>query len=208
MRRSIPAVLMILAAASFVGCGGSASPMRFYSLSLPAVPKASGNPYPVTLLVGHIQAPPILRDDRILYRTGTYEMGTYQYLRWAAPPAEMVGVRLLRVLRGSGRYESVTDLGSSARGDYVVRGRLGAFDEVDGPPVNGRVVLEVELYNQATGQTVWSQFYSHDEPASGNDITDVVAALDRNLQQGLEAITAGLDQYFAKNQQSKSEIRN
>jgi ABC-type uncharacterized transport system auxiliary subunit len=207
MRRTIPAVLMILAASSFLGCGGSASPMRFYSLSLPAVPKASGNPYPVTLLVGHIQAPPILRDDRILYRTGAYEMGTYEYRRWAAPPAEMVGVRLLRMLRGSGRYQSVSDLGSSARGDYVVRGRLSAFDEIDGPPIQGHLVLEVELFNQAAGQTVWSQVYSHDEPASGNDLTDVVAALDHNLQQGLEAITAGLDEYFAKNANSQAEVK-
>jgi ABC-type uncharacterized transport system auxiliary subunit len=206
MRRKIPVVLMILAALGIAGCGGSTEALRFYSLSLPAVPRAPGNPYPVTLLVGRIEAPPILRDDRILYRTGANELGSYKYRRWAEPPAELVRVRLLRMLRGSGKYQSVTDLGSSAHGDYVVRGRLEAFDEIDSATIQAHVVLELELYDQTAGQTVWSQLYSHDEPVSGNDIPDVVAALDRNLQQGLEAITAGLDEYFAKNTHGKSEV--
>jgi len=178
--------------------------MHFYTLTLPAVSASSATPYPVILLVGHIQAPPMLRSDLILYRTGANELDTYPYRRWAAPPAEMVGVRLLRVLRGSGKYQSVTDMGSSARGDYIVRGRLDGFEEVDsGAGIEARVILEVELFDEGTDRTVWSQFYSHDEPAKGRDVADVVAALDRDLQQGLEALTAGMDEYFAKNLKGK-----
>jgi ABC-type uncharacterized transport system auxiliary subunit len=186
--------------------GGPTHPMHFYTLTLPAVDAAPATPYPVTLLVGHIQAPPMLRGDLILYRIGANELDTYTYRRWAAPPAQMVDERLLRLLRGSGKYKSVTDLGSSAHGDYIVRGHLDSFEEVDSSSgIEGRVVLEVELFDEGTDRTVWSHFYSHDEPAQGHDVADVVAALDRNLAQGLEAIAAGMDEYFAKKTETKQK---
>jgi len=204
MRHAMMAVLPILAAALGACGGGPMHPMHFYSLTLPGVSVASAAPYPVTLLVGHIQAPPMLRGDLILFRTGANELDTYPYQRWAAPPAEMVDVRLLRMLRGSGKYQSVTDLGSSARGDFIVRGRLDGFEEVDsGTGIEARVILEMELFDEATDRTVWSQSYSHDEPAKGHDVADVVASLDRNLQQGLETLTAGMDEYFAKTLKAK-----
>jgi len=198
------AILPVLAAGLGACGGGPMHPMHFYSLTLPSGLVPSATPFPVTLLVGHIQAPPMLRGDLILFRTGANEVDTYPYRRWAAPPAEMVDVRLLRMLRGSGKYQSVTDLGSSARGDYIVRGRLDGFEEVDsGAAIEGRVILEVELFDEKTDRTVWSQSYSHDEASKGRDVADVVAALDRNLQQGLETLTAGMDEYFAKNLKAK-----
>jgi ABC-type uncharacterized transport system auxiliary subunit len=204
MRRTILAILPILAVGLGACGGGTMHPMHFYSLTPPGVSPASATSFPVTLLVGHIQAPPMLRGDLILFRTGANEIDAYPYQRWAAPPAEMVDVRLLRVLRGSGKYQSVTDLGSSARGDFIVRGRLDGFEEVDsGAGIGGRVILEVELFDEATDRTVWSQSYSHDEPAKGHSVADVVAALDHNLQQGLESLTAGMDEYFAKNLKAK-----
>jgi len=204
MRRTMVAILPILAAGLGACGGGPMHPIHFYSLNLPSVSAVSVPPYPVTLLVGHIQSPPMLRGDRILYHTGANELDAYPYQRWAAPPAEMVDVRLLHLLRGSGRYQSVTDLGSSARGDYIVRGRLDGFEEVDsGGAIEARVVLELELFDERADRTVWSQFYSHDEPTQGRDVPGVVAALDRNLQQGLDTLTAGMDEYFAKSLKAK-----
>jgi len=204
MRRMLVGIFPTLVVALGACGSGPMHPMHFYTLALPSVAQASATPYPVTLLVSHIQAPPMLRGDLIVYRAGANELDTYPYHRWAAPPAEMVGARLLWVLRASGKYRSVTDMGSSARGDYIVRGRLESFEEVDNDGAVGvRVVLEVELDSQATGQAVWSQFYARDEPAKGHDIADVVAALDRDLQEGLEAVTAGMDAYFAQNLKGK-----
>jgi len=204
MRRTLMAILPVLAAGLAACGGGPLHPMHFYTLSLPSVPVSSASPHAVTLLVGHISAPPMLRNDLILYHVGANQLDTYPYERWAQPPAEMVDVRLLRALRGSGKYQSVTDMGSSARGDYIVRGHLDGFEEADtSAGIEGRLVLEVELFDEATNRTVWSQFYSHDEPAKGREVADVVAALDHNLQQALEALTTGIDEYLAKNVKAK-----
>jgi len=180
------------------GCGG-ARPSKYYALDLPAPAPATVNTYPVTLLVGRITAPHLYRDDRIVYRTGATQLGAYEYHRWAEPPTDMLEALLVRMLRGSGKYSSVQQLRSNARGDFILRGRLHHFEEVADPELVARLVMEIELYEQKTGTTVWSHFYSHDEPVSGKEIPVVVEALNRNVRRGLEQVAQGLDQYFARN---------
>jgi len=185
--------LLVIAA----GCG-AARPSKFYQLDLPSS-SASGPRINTDLLVGRITSPHLYRDDRIVYRVGSTQMGTYEYHRWAEPPADMIEALLLRALRASGNFRSVQGLRSNARGDYLLRGRLHEFGEVTGAAVAARVVLEVELYSQRTGTTVWSKYYSADEPVNGKDVPAVVEALNHNVQRAIDQIVAGLADYFAKN---------
>jgi len=191
------AMILTLALTLLLSACGAARPNKYYALQLPPSHPAASGALPVSLLVGRIAAPHVFRDDRIVYRTGTIEMGTYEYHRWAEPPTEMLEAMLIRLLRDSGRYQSVQSQRSNARGDYVLRGRLFNLEEMSGPPVMARVALEIELYDVKNGTTVWSQYYSHDEPVQGKEVSAVVEALTRNVQSGLQQITAGLDQYFA-----------
>jgi ABC-type uncharacterized transport system auxiliary subunit len=124
-------------------------------------------------------------------------MGTYEYQRWSEPPTEMMVDVLLRDLRASGRYKAVDVLRSNSHGDYILYGRLYDFKEISASPVLARVTVDLELREMKTGSTVWTHYYSHDEPVSGKDITAVVAALDRNAQRGMDEVKSSLDQYFA-----------
>lgn len=180
-------------------CGGGGRPSRFYALELPAAPPtASAEPYAVSLMVGRITASHLLRDDRIVYRNAGLQMGTYNYHRWAEPPTDMLEAILTRLLRSSGRYKSVQTLRSNAVGDYIVRGRLHDFEEVTTPDgLVARAAFEIELYHRESGTTVWSHLYSHDEPVSGKEVPDLVAALNRNVQAGLQQIATEMDRYFA-----------
>jgi ABC-type uncharacterized transport system auxiliary subunit len=195
MRRSL--TILILALAVLLSACGAARPNKYYMLQLPPSRPAPSGALPVSLLVGRIAAPHVFRDDRLVYRTGSIEMGTYEYHRWAEPPTEMLEAMLIRLLRDSGRYQSVQSQRSNARGDYILRGRLFDLEEISGPPLVARVALEIELYDVKNGTTVWTQYYSHDEPVQAKEVSAVVEALTRNVQAGLQQITAGLDQYFA-----------
>lgn len=190
-------MLLTLALTLLLSACGAARPNKYYALQLPPSRPAASGPMQVSLLVGRIAAPHVFRDDRIVYRTGTIEMGTYEYHRWAEPPTEMLEAMLIRLLRDSGRYQSVQSQRSNARGDYILRGRLFDLEEISGPPLVARVALEIELYDVKNGTTVWTQYYSHDEPVQAKEVSAVVEALTRNVQAGLQQITAGLDQYFA-----------
>ena len=151
----------------------------------------------MTLLLGPITSSHLYRDDHIVYTSNGEAMGTYEYQRWAEPPSEMINDVLLRELQVSGRYQRVYSVSSSVRGDYVLRGQLYDFREISGNALAARIAFEFELRDSKTGTTVWSHFYSHDEPVNGKTVPAVVGAMDRNVQSGLSEILEGLDQYFS-----------
>jgi ABC-type uncharacterized transport system auxiliary subunit len=197
MRRMISFVTISLLAVGLGSCG-SARPIRHYTLQLPAVPDPSPtNVYPFTLVVGRIQAPEILEEEPIVYRTGPNEIDTYPYHQWVEPPAQLVRDRLARRLRDSGKYRSVVQLGSSLQGDFVLHGKLYDFEEVDAERIETLVTMEFELVDPKTHTAVWTHYYSQRQPVPGKTIPEVVTSLDRNLEQGLTEISAGLDAYFA-----------
>ena len=103
---------------------------------------------------------------------------------------------LIRSLQSTGAYRSVSGLRSNARGDYIIRGRLDALDEVQGPALSARFSFQIELFDPKTNATIWSDSYAHDEPVTGKKVSDVVEALDRNVSAGLTQLTAHLAQYF------------
>ncbi len=185
------------------GCGG-ARPMQYYQLTVPAEkPHAEPNASGVSLALGPLVASHLYREDRIVYSAGSQRMGTYEFQRWTEPPAEMIEEVLLRELRTSGHYRDVSLLHSGSRTDYILHGRLYDFKEVAGDPLQARVTAEFDLKEVKSGATVWSHYYQHDEPVSGKDVPAMVAALDRNVQRGVEEIKASLDQYFSSLPASK-----
>jgi ABC-type uncharacterized transport system auxiliary subunit len=180
------------------GCG-AARPSKYYQLTVPndATPANASNPYHVTLMLAPITSSHLYREDHIVYTGNAEYMGMYQYQRWAEPPTEMIRDVLLRELRASDRFQGVYTWGSNVRGDYILRGHLYDFREIDRSTLVGRVTLELELDEARTGATVWTHFYSHDQPVAGKDVAAVVAALDRDVQQGIAEFRASLDQYFS-----------
>jgi cholesterol transport system auxiliary component len=173
--------------------------VRYYAIELPQPPAtAQSGARPVSILVGRITAPAVYRDTRIVYQMGATRMGTYEEHRWIDTPSAMLHTLLLRQLRSSGRFESVQPLSSNASGDYLVRGQLFEFTEVDsGGSVTARVSFELDLFEYASGKTVFSKSYSGSEPVSGSDVAAVVQAFDRSVRRNLADFASGLDGYFS-----------
>jgi ABC-type uncharacterized transport system auxiliary subunit len=197
MRRIQLAAFVLLLAGVVAGCGGS-RPVKYYVLDIgPAPPTSASAQFPVTLLVSRITASHLYRDDRLVYGSGTVELGTYEYERWAEPPAELMQDMVITSLRASGSYRAVSRISSNLRGDYIVRGHLYALDEVQSPGLAARFTFQLELFDPKSGATVWAGSYTHDEPVNGKKVSDVVEALDRDVRAGLNQLTSELNQYFA-----------
>jgi ABC-type uncharacterized transport system auxiliary subunit len=188
--------LVALLAGISAGCGAS-RPYKYYELDVTVPAAAQATPYPITILVGRVGTPQLYRDSRIVYGSGPVQLGTHEYHRWAQMPSDMIQQALISALRGTGQYRSVTPIGSSSRGDYVVRSQLYALYEVDQPQLAGRFSIQVELFDQKNGTTVWSDTYTHDESVEGKSVGDVVEALNRNVRTGMQQLAGRLGQYFA-----------
>jgi len=203
MKYAVPVPALVVCFAIMNGCG-AARPSKFYQLTVPNDRISAEDPatYPVALLLGPITTSHLYRDDRIVYTSTGEAMGTYEYARWAEPPSEMIGDLLLRELRSSRRYRHVYGSRSDARGDYLLRGHLYDFREISGNGLAARVFFEFELTDSQTGATVWTGSYAHDEPVAHKEVPAVVAALNRNVQNGLREITASLEQYFVAQAQA------
>jgi ABC-type uncharacterized transport system auxiliary subunit len=190
------------------GCG-AARPSKYYQLTVPAdmTPAAGSDQYHVTLMLAPITSSHLYREDHIVYTDNARSMGVYQYQRWAEPPTEMIRDVLLRELRASSRFQGVYRWGSNVRGDYILRGHLYDFREIDQTTLVGRVTLEMELDDARTGATVWTHFYTHDERVAGKELPAVVEALDHDVQQGIAELRASLDQYFAAHPEPNRQSR-
>lgn len=203
MHRMVPLTLALLLAFGLGGCGGS-KPVHYYAAQLPATPSPANNPHAVSLLVAGVNGADIFRQTPIAYRVGENEIGTYQYSRWEEAPVTLLRGRLIRILIASGNYQSVSELGGGAEGQYVVKGRLYDFEEVDTGSIVGLVSMEFDLFDKKSGKVVWSHHYTQSEPVHSKEISAVVTALDINLERGLREVAAGIDQYFSGNPPGKS----
>jgi ABC-type uncharacterized transport system auxiliary subunit len=190
--------IFLLCVLSVTGCG-AARPAKYHQLTVPADTAADprGDVYPVALVMGPLMSSHLYREDHIVYSSSGEDMGIYEYERWVEPPTEMIQEVLFRGLRSSGRFRSVYAQRSSVRGDYLLRGRLYDFKEINGASMAARVSLELELRDVKTGNTVWTHLYNHDEPVSGKKVSAVVAALNRNVQRATSEFTASLIEYFS-----------
>jgi ABC-type uncharacterized transport system auxiliary subunit len=196
MRRLASCTIFLACLAA--GCVSARSP-RYYRLNLaPVATQSSTAPFPVSILVGRLTAPRILRDDRVVYGMSDVEMGVDEYHRWTEPPTEMIEDLLVQQLRHSGQYKSVQRISSTARGDYLLRGHLSSLNEVDDPAgIKARFNVQLELFEQKSGSVVWTGSYSHDDPVEKKSVTAVVESLQKSVNAGLEQLTASLAQYFA-----------
>jgi ABC-type uncharacterized transport system auxiliary subunit len=198
MREKSAAFLIALAITGLFGCGAVPS-TKYYQLTVPnSIPSvATAASVPVTLVVSMLRTAPLYRNDRLVYAAGEQAMGMYEYERWAASPPQMIQEVMVRELRASGRYRAVESLSSTSRGDFLLRGNLYDFKEVSGSALTARVTLALALQEAGTNATVWTHYYTHDEPVTGKDVGSVVAALNRNVQQAVGEMSASLSEYFA-----------
>jgi cholesterol transport system auxiliary component len=172
-------------------------PVHYYTIEPASPPVNQGKPDGLILLVGDISTPEALQDGRIRYRSGSNQAGAYEYHRWTERPGSMVRNSLMRALRASSKYQRVLESSSSANGDYLVRGKLYEFGEVDNASIQTKVSLQVELVDRKTNRNVWDRVLEREEPVSNKGVTDVVQSLDRNLQQVVSETAAEIDKFLA-----------
>jgi ABC-type uncharacterized transport system auxiliary subunit len=168
-------------------------PIHYYTINRPAVAVTAPKPDGPVLAIGRITTPEALQDARIRYRAGSNEVGAYEYHRWTERPSAMVQDLLLQALRTSGKCRQVLEASSTAERDYLVRGRLREFAEIDDPRIQTRVSLRLELVDFKTGAVIWDRDYNRDAPVDGKTMNEVVLSMEHNLQQVISDAASAIE---------------
>lgn len=195
-RHAVVAIAACILMLTLPGCGKE-HPIHYYAINRPSVTEAPAKPDGPILVVGRIATPEALQDGRIRYRSGSNEAGVYEYHRWTERPDAMIRDLLVQRLRATGHYAQVQETPSSAIGDYLIRGKLYEFSEVDEPGIQTRITLQLEVVARKTGHVVWSRTFNRNQPVQGKAMNDVVSSLDHNLQQVIADSASAIDSFLS-----------
>jgi ABC-type uncharacterized transport system auxiliary subunit len=189
---------LLFSSLTLVGCGVPTHRIQYYAINLPPASATVVNPSGVTVVVGRIDLAPALQDGRIRYRSGKTEVGGYENHRWSESPGMAMRDGLIRLLRASGKYQAVSQAGASAGGDFLVRGKLHEFSEIDDPAMHTLISLSLEVYDRKRSRIVWQREFTREEPVSGHKVSDVADSLDSGTQALLSEAVAAIDAGFVE----------
>lgn len=182
-----------LAVLLWLSACGSLPKTYYYTLELPPPPASHNSKTSLVLGVERFRAPELLRDDRIVFYESPTELNYYQYHRWGSDPATMLADLVVGRLSQAGVFREVRRLPARGSVDYVLRGRVTNFEEVDyNGGVKGRVGLELILVRSSDQQVVWSGSRAVERAAEGKGVAGVVQALNVASEQLLDEVLPAL----------------
>ena len=190
----------------FVGCGGGREPAtKYYKLDIPMAPVSAGQSAPVSLRIEPFRAAALLRQDRIIYRPSPFEVGYYQYHRWAEPPNDSITKAMAEQLARSSIFQSIEISDTGERTGYVLRGTIDRLQEVDYTgQVEVQVSVSAELEDVARQQVIWTSAASSECAVQKNDIQAVVAAMSQASQQSIARLTMDVARFTRVNRLAAS----
>ena len=184
--------LALLALGVAVSCG-SLPKTNYYALRAPAPAPANDAKTNFVLGVERFQALDVLRDDRIIYYESPSQLNFYEYHRWSSDPPTLLSELTARALRQRQLFADVRMLPSREPVDYILKGRVFHFEEVDeGSSAKVRVCLGLTLVRSRDHKVVWSAERQVEQPIQTKGVGGVVEALSASTEGLLDEVLPGL----------------
>jgi len=189
------------AVGALAGCGSDRGPVtKYYKLDIPPSPTPAGPSAPVALRIEPFRTTSLLRQNRIVYRPSSVEVGFYEYHRWAEPPTSTLTKALAEQLLKRRVFQSVEISDSADRSEYVLRGSIDRLQEVDYMgAVRVQVSISAELEDPIRRQIVWSSAASSECVVAKGDVQAVVAAMGQASQQSIGRLTTDVAKFVQLN---------
>ncbi|MGH8427997.1 MAG: ABC-type transport auxiliary lipoprotein family protein [Gammaproteobacteria bacterium] len=184
-------LMLPLLAISLSGCSGlfttKSQPMSEYTLA-PAVSSSAATTSicNAVLRVSTVQASPPWSSNNLVYTETPYQVSSFAYHRWAAPPATMLSDALVKALAASGLYRVVLGPTDPGNGDLTLAIRIlqgpvqhfsgtGAGSDMGGSSAE-TFAFAAALTDTGSGQLYASKEFSAETEAAPNPYSGVVAA--------------------------------
>ncbi len=175
-----------------VSCG-SVPRTYYYTLRTPPPPATNDPRTGYALGIEHFRAPEMLRDDRIVYYQSPTEMNYYEHHRWSSDPPTLLTESTAQWIDNAGIFGQVVMLPSRQPVDYILRGRVGHFEEVDYEAGGkARVSLDLTLVRARDHKVVWSGRNAAEAPLEGKGMAGVANSVNGAVDQLLRGLLPSL----------------
>jgi ABC-type uncharacterized transport system auxiliary subunit len=182
---------------SLPACVATGQPVpedRFYQLDIdPPQTVADHARLDGTLRLEYIDADPLRSGRAVLFRDAgkPLQLQRYHYEFWVDQPPAMIYRALLEQLQSSGVAPQVLGSGQRGEAQYRMKARLQHFEEILGADTDlVEVELQVQLYDGASGNLLWSRTYLQKQPTGGNGMHATALAFQAALQAVFQDLLA------------------
>lgn len=184
--------MMILAFALILTSCVSHIQTRYYLIDTEPTVKRVKKHLPFIVEVANVNAPSRYQ-DQMVYRTPGYEVGFYEYSKWAETPADMVRIELINMLEASGLFKQVVPAGIIAAPDLTLRCEIVSFDqEITGDDYFADCELMLELIKRDGGIPAWS--YDAKARVKQEGKGKFVAAMSEAVSKAIADAIANMEQ--------------
>lgn len=196
MKQVISIIANVLIVLLLSGCG-SVPPTYYYKIDYEPASLQNSSVIPITIGVSQFGADVTYEGDKIVYRESPYEVQFYHYRRWIAQPKKIVTEQVYQQYREADRFQRVVRIPSTFKIDYILKGRITAFEEWDeGQAWYGSVTIEFQLYDPNSNEIVWENFISEKTPATKKEPAEVVQAISESLNKVVAKSIAEIGDHF------------
>lgn len=157
---------------------------HFYVIDPPHAQSGTLSTIPKRIAVERFHSSEVLVNDRILYREGDNEVNFYEYQRWTSPPVDLVTNYISHRLKDSSAFTHVMTSRDIGKPDFLLRGRVRRFEEVDrGKQIAAEVALEADLVDAKTGLEVWRREEECSKLVAAHTVPSVVQGIQQCLDE-------------------------
>lgn len=203
-------VAALALATALAGCGAGLEsiPETHYFIIDYTLPhkKPKAAPLPASVGVDDFRADAVYRSEKIVFRKVPYRVDFYPYERWGARPDEMVTDRFIDHLLASGRFRDVVRASTGTSSDFLVRGRVKRFEEVDGPgdTYSASAKIEVSVIDRRSGDVIYQHSLSSVTRAKTKPVQGFVDAMADNIRGLLSQATRQIASAIEKRLRERS----
>jgi ABC-type uncharacterized transport system auxiliary subunit len=163
---------------------GSVPPTYYYKIHYDLTQHNSPTPLPITIGIEPFDSDILYKGDRIVYRNSEYEVQFYHYRRWIAPPNKIAYESTLEQFRSSGIFQNVVKYPSTSEVDYILTGKIKAFEEWDENNTwYGIVSIAFELRDKKNSKTIWQNTFTEKTNVLKKEPKEVVKAISESLKK-------------------------
>jgi ABC-type uncharacterized transport system auxiliary subunit len=153
MKTISTAIALLITALMVASC--SHIQTRYYMIDTEPTVERVKKHLPLVVEVANVNSPSRYQ-DQMVYRTSGYEVGFYEYSKWAENPSDLVRITLINILRDSGLFQQVVPAGTIAAPDLTLRCTIARFDQdITKAGYFADCELMLNLITRGNGKSIW-----------------------------------------------------